>query len=361
MRLDALFATLSGYLAIFGVIDRPQTPQNRDYVIEHVRIPGGDDGVLLDAELTFPKGAGPFPALVLITGSGPQNKNEEILGHKPFLVLSDHLTKAGYAVLRYDDRGVGKSTGNYSAATPADLAADAAAAMTYLKSHTRILPEKTGYIGHSEGGYLAPLAHEMSNAGFQIYLAGPALPLIPDVMQTQTADITLAEGGSVEDAEREERAVTELTALLKTAENADEVRQKLPEILARFGASQKSIEANLELWATPWALAYAHYQPEAALRALDIPVLALFGDKDLQVAARKNADKMRSYLKHPASEVETLIGLNHLFQPTSTGRISEYLTIKTTLDPLALNRITSWLDHVTETPGNLFDRSKISN
>lgn len=347
MRLDALFATLSGYLAIFGVIDRPQTPQVRDYEIEHDRVPGGDDGVTLDAELTYPNKAGPVPALVLITGSGPQNKNEELLGHKPFLVLSDHLTKAGYAVLRYDDRGVGKSTGNHASATPSDLAADAAAAMTYLKSHPRIQQDQTGYLGHSEGGYLAPLAHEMSDASFLIFLAGPALPLIPDVMRTQVVDITISEGKTPEEAKREEHAVLELSDLLKAAESPEEVREKLPVILARNGATKKVIKANLAVWATPWALEYASHEPAEALKALEIPVLALFGEKDLQVAARPNAEKMREHLKHPASEVVTLQGLNHLFQPTKTGRISEYLTIKTTLDPSALHRMTSWLERVT--------------
>ncbi|WP_420411259.1 alpha/beta hydrolase [Roseibium sp.] len=361
MRLDALFATLSGYLAVFGVLDRPQTPQTRDYVVEHVRIPGGEKGVVLDGELTLPKGSGKVPGLVLITGSGPQNKNEEIVGHKPFLVLSDHLTNAGYGVLRYDDRGVGKSTGDHSAATPTDLAADAAAAMTYLKSHPRILPTTTGYLGHSEGGYLAPRAHEVSRSAFQIYLAGPALPLVPDVMLAQTVDITLAEGGTQADADREERLVRALTELLKTATSPEEVRVKLTESLKQHGAKKKDIQANLSVWATPWALEYAHYQPAETFKELEVPVLALFGGKDLQVAANANADKMRSFLTHPVSEVDILSGLNHLFQPTKTGKVSEYLTIKTTIDPLALNRITSWLDYVTGKSGDLKSGAKDAN
>ena len=147
MKISLFFATVSGYLAAFGVIDRPQTPQERDYVIETLRLPGGADGVLLDAELTLPsQGARTrFLPLSLITGSGPQNKDEELVGHKPFLVLSDHLTRAGYGVLRYDDRGHGKSTGDYASATASDFAADAAAALSFLQSHhAGRLAEQTG-------------------------------------------------------------------------------------------------------------------------------------------------------------------------------------------------------------------------
>lgn len=350
MKFDALFATLSGYLAVFGVIDRPQTPYHRDYIIEHIRIPGGEGGVVLDAELTLPKGTGQVPGLVLITGSGPQNKNEELIGHKPFLVLADHLTNSGYGVLRYDDRGVGKSSGNFEAATASDLAADAAAALAYLKTHPRILSETSGYLGHSEGGYLAPIAHRLMPSDFQVYLAGPAYPLIPDVMRKQVKDITLSEGGDNKMVANETSALDDISDALKIAVSPEDARNRITLILQDHGASKKQIKENLSVWATPWALEYAHHEPDTFLKTLDIPVLALFAEKDLQVAAEINANEMRSLLRHRSSEVEILPGLNHLFQPTETGKVSEYLTIKTTIDPKALNRISDWLDTITGVP-----------
>jgi len=346
MKISLLFATLSGYLAAFGVIDRPQTPQDRNYIVEHVRIPGGDDGVLLDAELTLPRGRNKVPAIVMITGSGPQNKDEELAGHKPFLVLSDALTRRGYAVLRYDDRGHGKSTGDYATATAADFAADAAAALAYLQAHPRVKPDQTGYLGHSEGGYLAPVAQIHTPANFQVFLAGPALPLLPDVMTTQVSDISLSEGADNDAVRREVNLVLELTEALRRADTPDDVRAVLPGLFEKSGADDRTIRENLAVWATPWALDYASHDPGPALQSLDVPVLALYGERDLQVSAMQNAPLMRQLLSHPQSETIVLPGLNHLFQPTDTGRVSEYIRIKTTIDPIALEAIGSWLDRV---------------
>lgn len=347
MNFSLMFATLSGYLAALGVIDRPQTPSDRDYVVEQIRIPGGDDGVILDAELTFPRGNGKVPALVLITGSGPQNKDEELAGHKPFLVLSDYLTRRGYGVLRYDDRGYGGSTGDYASATASDFAADAAAALAYLQSHPRVSADRTGYLGHSEGGYLAPLTQQHTPAGFQVHLAGPALPLLPDVMTTQVADIARSEGADDEAVLKEVHLVTGLTEILKEAESPEAVRDRLPKLFKKAGADPSTIKENLSVWATNWALDYSHYDPRPFLQSLDVPVLALYGEYDLQVSAVQNAPVMEELLSNPQSESIILSGLNHLFQPTNTGRVSEYMRIKTTIAPEALEAIGNWLDRVT--------------
>jgi len=348
MKISLFFATLSGYLAAFGVIDRPQTPQQRDYVIEAVRLPGGADGVTLDAELTLPAGEKKVPAIVLITGSGPQNKDEELVGHKPFLVLADHLTRAGYGVLRYDDRGYGKSTGNFATATAKDFAADAAAALAFLQAHPRVHSDRTGYLGHSEGGYIAPLAQLHTPASFQIHLAGPALPLLPDVMSTQVADIARSEGADSETILGEVNLVKDLTQAIKTANSPEDLHKTIPPLFKKAGADKSAIKENLATWATPWAIDYARHDPRPMLRNLDIPVLALYGEHDLQVSATDNAPLMRALLSHPGSKTIVLPGLNHLFQPTETGRVSEYLRIKTTLDASALEAITRWLDTVTE-------------
>ncbi|MHA7773668.1 alpha/beta hydrolase family protein [Roseibium sp. M-1] len=346
MKIGLILSSISGYMAALGVIDRPQTPKRRDYVIEHLRIPGGDASVILDAELTLPKGSRKVPAIVLISGSGRQNKNEELAGHKPFLVLSDYLTRRGYGVLRFDDRGHGQSTGDFSTATARDFAADAAAALSYLKSHPRVSSERTGYLGHSEGGYIAPLAQTREPAAFQIYLAGPALPLLPDVMTTQVADIARAEGADADAVQNEINLVKDLTAILRTATSRSELRIPLTQLFTGVGADKSAIKANLAMWATRWAMDYASYDPRPPLQSLDIPVLALFGEKDLQVSASQNAPVMKELLSHPQSRTLVLPQLNHLFQPTCTGRVSEYLRIKTTIDPAALDAIGGWLDEV---------------
>ncbi|WP_299482899.1 alpha/beta hydrolase [uncultured Roseibium sp.] len=347
MKLDVIAATFAGYLAAFGLTERPQTPSDRDYVVEHHRLPGGSPGVTLDAELTVPSGSARVPGVVLITGSGPQNKNEEVAGHKPFLVLSDFLTKQGLAVLRYDDRGVGKSTGDFASVTPSELAADAAAAMRFLKLHPRVAGSKTGYIGHSEGGYLAPIAHKQSSADFHIFLAAPALRLLPDVMATQVADIARAEGVPESEIDRQLRAVDEVVSLLRSAKTRQDIRGELSLIFKRAGANRSQIKENVELWSTPWAKAYVRHDPGPYLETLNVPVLAVFGEHDLQVSPRINAPVMEKMLRHPKSKTLVLAGLNHLLQPTETGRVSEYVRIPTTIDPTALDTIGKWVKTVT--------------
>lgn len=357
MNVDLLLATFAGYLAVFGLSDRPQDPKVRDYTIETVRIRTASGTAILDAELTLPKGAGHVPAVVLITGSGPQDKNEEIAGHKPFLVLSDHLTKSGYAVLRYDDRGVGRSTGDFATATPQDLASDAAAALAYVKSHPRVLSAKAGYIGHSEGGYLAPIAQQIEPAAFHVYLAGPALPLVPDVMRTQVQDIGRAEGLPDDVIARQMQAVNDISAALLNSATPADLHRLITTALRNSGASGSQVRQNLAVWATPWAAAYARHDPLKQLAGLSVPVLALFGEHDLQVSASENVPIMRKALTHPLSDVRTLPGLNHLFQPTRTGRIDEYIRIATTIDPIALEAIATWLDAIVKVPANRGNRS----
>ncbi|MET1412726.1 alpha/beta fold hydrolase [Roseibium sp. HPY-6] len=347
MKLDVIAATFAGYIAAFGLTERPQTPGERDYIIEHHRLPGGSPGVILDAELTVPYGEARVPGVILITGSGPQNKDEEMAGHKPFLVLSDHLTKHGFAVLRYDDRGVGKSTGDFSSVTPMELAADAAAAMRFLKTHPRIAGGKTGYIGHSEGGYLAPIAHKQNAADFQILLAAPALRLLPDVMATQVADVARAQGVSESEIDRQLRAVDEVVSLLRSPDTPQDMRKILAAIFKRAGANRSQIKENVDLWSSPWAIAYAKHDPRPYLETLKVPVLAVFGEHDLQVSPRQNAPVMEGLLRHPQSRTLVLAGLNHLLQPTETGKVSEYVRIPTTIDPIALRTMEKWMSAVT--------------
>lgn len=323
---------------------RPQEPQTRDYVVETVSFPGGADDVELAGELTLPAGDGPFPALVLISGSGPQDRNEELMGHRPFLVLSDHLTRSGYAVLRYDDRGFSESTGDYASATTRDFADDAAAALAYLKADARIDAARTAYVGHSEGGLVAPMATQVEPAAALVLLAGPAVPL-SDVLLRQTADIMRVEGASEEDIETA-LAVNQSAFDIARAgnEDADALEAEMKAAFVSSGVNETMAENMSERMTGPWMAWIMDYDPVPALEAYDGPVLALFGSMDVQVAPDASEGIMREALSHPDSDVVTLDGLNHLFQPAETGAMSEYLEIETTMDPAALEAVSDWLD-----------------
>lgn len=299
----------------------------------------------------MPLGQGPFPAIILITGSGPQDRNEAIAGHKPFLVLSDYLTRNGFAVLRYDDRGVGESTGTFSSEnrwkpTLSDFAQDAAAAYRFMQSIPAIDMQKIGFLGHSEGGYIASAAAEFVPAAFMIFLAAPALPLLPDVMATQVADIARSQGKSQQDIEREKSLCRDLTEILRTSPSIADARSRIEKRLQSHGLTRAEIKANMEVWGSDWGRHYASYDPLPAFRRFKNPVLALFGGSDLQVSAAENAPVMKSVLTNPKSEVLVLDKLNHLFQPSETGRIEDYILIDTTIDTRALNAISEWLSGI---------------
>ncbi len=334
---------VSACTVLTGLSKRPQDPDDRRYKVETVRFAGGS-GVTLAGELTMPQVGGPFKAVVLISGSGPQDRNEALAGHKPFLVLSDHLTRAGFAVLRYDDRGFAESTGTYETADLYDFADDAAGAYRYLKSRPEIDKEAIGYIGHSEGGYIAPVAARQTDPAYMVFLAGAARPLLPYVVATQTADLLRAEGA---DQALIDLAVTQYQAgsaiLAQKAPLAD-IRDDLDDYLKSQGLWLSDRQAFLDQFATRWGVSYANYNSSAALRALSNPVLALFGEKDLQVSAEKEAPVMRASLRHPRSDVAVIKGVNHLFQPSDTGLPAEYSEIDTTISVNVMNRISTWID-----------------
>lgn len=345
LLLVALGVLVAGAVAVYAW-PRPQDPRDRPYRIEPVRFPGGP-GVMLAGELTMPHGDGPFPAAVLITGSGPQDRDETVVGHRPFLVLSDHLTRAGYAVLRFDDRGVGESTGRFEAATMTDFAEDAAGAFRFLTEDKRIDATAIGFIGHSEGGYIAPVAAGHVPAAFLVLLAGPAKPLLPDVMVRQFADVNRAEGFAEKRIADGQQHYRDVTRILSSGEPLHEIRTAMDWYLASSGLSKRERAANLETWGTAWAVGYAGYDPLPALKGYPGPVLALFGGTDLQVSAEENAPVMRAALSNPKSSVEVFKGLNHLFQPSKTGKVSDYLWIDTTIHPDVLDRIAAWLGGLT--------------
>lgn len=329
---------------------RPQDPEPPyPYEVEEVRVPSVP-GVTLAGTYTRPRGEGPFPAVALITGSGPQDRDEALLGHRPFLVLADHLTRAGVAVLRTDDRGVGKSTGDFDAATSLDFAEDAAHALAWLAAR----PETgaVGWVGHSEGGVVGPLAQvraadALPRADFLVLLAGPAVSG-GDVLVEQGALIGAAEGAPAEVVEQN-RALTAAVVARVVAGGPDVEADVRALFLASPGASELTsdqVDATVSELTSPWFRWFLAYDPAPTLRALDVPVLALFGELDLQVPPNQSAETMRALLGKRGT-VEVLPGLNHLFQPAKTGAPSEYGSIETTMDPAALDRISVWILDVT--------------
>ncbi|MFE3443703.1 alpha/beta hydrolase family protein [Nocardia sp. NPDC059180] len=322
---------------------RPQEPKPPfPYESEDVSYTNGD--ITIAGTLTTPEGDGPFPAVVMLTGSGPQDRNEELFGHKPFLLISDTLTRAGYAVLRTDDRGVGGTSGKLEDATYDDLAGDAVAGMDYLRTRADIDPARIGLFGHSEGGYLAPLVATKpgSDPAFAILMAGPSVPG-GDVLIEQNRALFEANGASPEETDAQVAYITDLTTAMRAGDldGAREVarthNQTLPE-------DQRMTDEQIDGLLTPSMTSFMTYDPAPALSALQVPVLAFFGGKDLQVLPSQNEQPMRDLLAdNPDATVHTFPELNHLMQPAGTGSPSEYSTIETTVSPEVLDFVKAWL------------------
>jgi len=303
-------------------------------------------GVTLAATLTLPQGKGPFPAAVLITGSGPQDRNEALMGHRPFLVLADYLTRHGIAVLRADDRGVGKSTGNFATATTADFATDAEAGVAFLKTRPEINPHKIGLIGHSEGGVIAPMvAARNADVAFIVMMAGTGVRG-DEIIAEQTRLITEAGGATHEAAEKAAAQQRELLALVRHEKDSAALEGKLREKLADE-LPEAQVGTALRQLSSPWLRYFIDYDPAPVLRKVKCPVLAINGEKDLQVSPQQNLPAIRKALEEAGNkhfEVVELPGLNHLFQAAKTGSPNEYGQIEETISPLALEKIAGWVE-----------------
>lgn len=341
------------------VVERPQDPKPPyPYKEEEVVFPNTADGVALAGTLTLPSQGGPFTAAVLISGSGPQDRNEELMGHRPFLVLADHLTRSGIAVLRFDDRGTGRSTGNFARATTADFAHDVQAAIAYLKTRKEIDRNRIGLIGHSEGGLVAPMvATKSGDVAFIAMLAGPGIrgkELI--VLQSELISRTM---GMKEELVERSRAVNEAVfdLVLKTASPdslrsliTDYLRNALkenPHILAQSGMTEDTfVSMQASALSSPWMISFIRHDPAPVLEKVTCPVLALFGEKDLQVPPVPNAEAVTQALDrggNTRSTVKVLPGLNHLFQEARTGSPAEYGALSQTMSPTALDALSSWI------------------
>ncbi|HWN85779.1 MAG TPA: alpha/beta fold hydrolase [Vicinamibacterales bacterium] len=324
---------------------RPQTPAPPyPYGEEDVSYTSAP-GVRLAATLTLPAGAGPFPAVVLITGSGPQDRDETLLGHKPFKVLADHLTRQGIAVLRADDRGSGSSTGTFATATSMDFAADAEAGLTYLANRKEINPGKLGLVGHSEGGVVAPIVAARNRAvAFIVLLAGSGVPG-DEVLLAQQALIATANGAPPELVQRASAAMREVFAAIKTEKDDTALAAALRQRLAALIPAAQ-IDAQVQTLLSPWYRYFLTYDPRPTLRAVRCPVLALTGEKDLQVPATANLAAIKAALDeggNTRSQVEELPGLNHLFQHATTGSPAEYARIEETVATEVLEKVSGWI------------------
>lgn len=333
---------------------KPQEPKPPfPYKSEEVSYTNGD--VKLAGTLTIPEGPGPFPAALLITGSGAQDRDEALLGHKPFLVLSDHLTRNGIAVLRVDDRGVGGSTGSVEASTTADFAQDALAGVRFLKKHAKIAPDRVGLIGHSEGGVVAPLAASQStDVAFVVMLAGTGV-LGAEVLALQSERISRAGGMSEENIKREadimRRSIEAMRSEKDPAVRDARLRQLGKEALALQSPEEQAggddfLDAQVKQVTSNWFRYFLDYDPRPALRKVKVPVLVLNGELDLQVIADQNIPEIEKALKeagNPDVTIRRLPGLNHLFQPAKTGSPAEYAASDVTMDPSVLDLVTKWI------------------
>lgn len=314
------------YLAEDVAYDNPQAP-----------------GVRLAGTFTRPKDGGPFHTVLLITGSGPQNRDEALMGHKPFLVLADSLTRRGIAVLRVDDRGVGQSTGDFKTATTADFATDTMAGVRYLLGRADVDKTHIGLIGHSEGGAIAPMvAVKMPEIAYIVLLAGPGVPG-EEVIEDQTYQATLLSGAPPEVAAQGRELEHQI---LEAVLSPIDPEKKVLALAADKPLFQEKLKSQLPALMSPWYRYFLAYDPRPTLERVRCPVLALNGSKDSQVSPELNLPAIEAALRRGGNRdvtAEIVPGVNHLFQDAKTGAVAEYSEIEETISPKVLETIASWV------------------
>lgn len=346
-------------------LGRKQDPQKPyPYTEEEVSYENTLDKVKLTGTLTLPNSKVPAPAVILITGSGPQDRNETIMGHRPFLVLADHLTRRGIAVLRVDDRGVGGTSPGPPTATSENYADDVLAGVAYLKTRKEINPSQIGLIGHSEGGMIGPIAAAKSkDVAFVIMMAGIG-QTGRDAILMQNDLLTKAGGATPESTAQVRKVFERLFNILKVEKDNAIAEQKMREFVKSevaamtdehkkaFAPVLQTIEAQMPLYSSHWFRYFLLFDPTVFLEKVSVPVLALVGDKDLQVPPKENLVLIEAALKKGGNKNYTTLllpGLNHLFQSSTTGLPSEYGKIEETISPTALQTISDWILKQTQT------------
>ncbi len=344
-------------------VKRPQEPKEPfPYKSEDVKFENKIDSLTLAGTLTLPETGNNFPAVVMITGSGGQNRNEEIFGHKPFLVIADYLTRNGIAVLRFDDRGIAQSSGNYSSATTEDFVKDVLAAVEYLKTRKEIDYSKIGLIGHSEGGMIAPMAAvKSSDIDFIVLMAGTGIPG-DSILILQTELIQKAAGMSDTEIQKSLKEQREIYSMILNSKDdltlEKQLRDKFYSDYAAMTEEEKSklgdpevyLNMQLKTITSSWFKYFLKYNPLPTLEKVKCSVLAINGQNDLQVPPKQNLTAIESALKKGGNknfETKMLPGLNHLFQTSSTGAVSEYGTIEETVSPIALETMLNWIKKTT--------------
>jgi len=330
---------------------RPQMPA-KPYPYNEEEVAFESKGVRIAGTLTWPSTGGPFAAAVLLSGSGPQDRDSTMFGHKLFLVLADDLTRRGFAVLRMDDRGVGKSTGAVARASFEELAQDAVTAADFLRTRKEVDPKRIGYIGHSEGGYIAQMAG--TGAAFVILLAAPGVPgdqllyeqgqaglkavnAAPNVLERQSQlqrllfSAVLAERDPMKLEARLRAGIAEFKASLTEAE------------LAATPGFDQQMEGEVRRWMIPELQSLLRHDPKLFLKALKCPVLALGGTLDTLVPAKQNLPAIEAALSTEDYAVASLPRVNHMLQTAKTGAAGEYAAIEETVAPLVLQTIGDWL------------------
>ena len=344
-----------------GVVEvvRPQEPvKPYPYYTEDVQFTNTQENIALAGTLSLPKKEGKFPAVVLISGSGQQNRDSELLGHKPFLVIADYLTRNGIAVLRYDDRGVGESKGDPTLSTSANFANDARAAIAFLKSRKEINSKKIGIIGHSEGGMIAPMiAADDKNIDFLVLLAGTGVA--GDVLLVdQNYQVGKTRGMTEEELQESKIGNQKIYDIVKAEGDLATVKRNLTnyyegeifKIPEAERPSKEEIEASTKQQvdgiATPWLRYFLTYNPKENLKKVKCPVLVLNGDKDIQVTSKLNTEGIANALKEGGNKevnVQIFPGLNHLFQHCTTCDVAEYSRLDETFSPEVLKTISDWI------------------
>jgi RNA polymerase sigma factor (sigma-70 family) len=340
-------------------LNRPQEPKRPyPYDEEEVGYENKRDGVKLAGTLTLPRGKGPFPAALLITGSGPQDRNESLLGHKPFLVLADYLTRRGLAVLRVDDRGVGGSTGSVANSTTEDFATDVMAGIEILKTRKEIDPKRIGLIGHSEGGLIAPMvAAQNDDVAFIVLMAGTGLTG-EEILYLQGALIMKANGASAEQLAKQRATQASMFKILKEEKDPATAEKRIYQELSKSlteeekKKSEQTILVQAKQVNTPWFRYFLTLDPRPPLQKVKCPVLVLNGENDLQVPVNENLREIEAALKAGGNKdvtIARLPKLNHLFQTSETGSPNEYIKIEETIAPVALKTIGDWVLNRTTT------------
>jgi pimeloyl-ACP methyl ester carboxylesterase len=328
---------------------RPQNPAKPyPYKEEEVSFKNAAGTATLAGTVTIPAGAGPFPAALLLVGSGPQNRDEFLAGHRPYLVLADALARKGIAVLRYDKRGIGKSTGDFAGATTEDFSADADAALAYLKGRKEILREKVGVVGHSEGGLIAPILAARGAVAWIVLLATPAQNG-EQTMLAQSEAIAKAAGMPIAQVAQSLDFDRKAYAMVREERDPAVLEKKLDAMVISSGmaesAAPATVLAQIHMLSSPWFRYFLDYDPLPTLKRVKCPVMALDGSKDLQVPAAENLPLIRTALEEAGNKeisVKEMPDLNHLLQHAESGTPAEYGAIEETISPEVLQLISDW-------------------